>query len=362
MHIRTRAFHVQRPTPKGPQRGPEGPEPLRVPLPSRPVAATGHLLSPAPRIGAAKVAAVPGDYAMAVEQLKASVAREAKLPLQKGAESRLFLHPDRPAKGTIVMYHGFTAGTWQFELLAKQAFEQGYNVYIPRLPGHGLKDAQGAEDPSQLVGANQQAVYETFAEQTYQEARALGGPVHVMGLSVGGNVALAVAEKHGDVASVTAYAPFLRPKAGLLFDAFHGLDKVTFGYASKLLNLIPFKWDEQTQIDTATGKRPGHSRFDLGNIQAASELGRSLVKDATKIKAPVQYFVTGADDAVDNAALRQAHDAGGAERNGWYYFPESEGIPHPMVHPMEDKGKGHIPQLYAMTLQFLETGKPLDRE
>jgi alpha-beta hydrolase superfamily lysophospholipase len=346
MDIRTRAFTVQRPTP------------------ARPVASPAHRSVTAPLVpqAVARVASVPGPYASAVEQLKSAIAREAKLPLQPGAESRVYLHPDRPAKGTIVMYHGFTAGTWQFELLAQKAFDQGYNVFIPRLPGHGMKDASGVEDPTRLVGAGQQQVYQDFAEETYQQAKALGGPVHVMGLSVGGNIALAVAEKHADVASVTAYAPFLRPRAGLLFDAFHLLDKVTFGQASKLLNLIPFKWDEQTRLDTASGKRPGHSKFDVGNLQAASELGRALVKDAGKIQAPVQYFVTGADDAVDNAALRKAHDQGGAERNGWYEYPAAEGIPHPMVHPMEDKGKGHIDRLYAMTLQFLETGKPIDRE
>jgi alpha-beta hydrolase superfamily lysophospholipase len=342
MDIRQRAFHVQRPTP------------------ARPVASPLHVSAPAPR---ARVASTPGtDYAAAVGRLKAELAAEARLPLQKGSESRVYLHPDRPAKGTIVMYHGFTAGTWQFELLAKKAFDEGYNVYIPRLPGHGLTDAQGVESPDQLVGPGQVQQYRDFAERTYQEAKALGGPIHVMGLSVGGNLALAVAENHADVASVTAYAPFLRPRAGLLFDAFHLLDKVTFGQASKLLNLIPFSWDEQTRLDTASGKRPGHSTFDVGNIAAAADLGRQLVKDAGAIKAPVQYFVTGADDAVDNAALRKAHDKGGADRNGWYYYPESEGIPHPMVHPMEDKGKGHVDQLYGMTLQFLATGKPLDRE
>ena len=103
-------------------------------------------------------------------------------------------------------------------------------------------------------------------------------------------------------------------------------------------------------------------------VYAADALATSPVvaplpaPDLTGLSAEEAKFVVDGLLPANFAALRQAHDAGGAKRNGWYYFPESEGIPHPMVHPMEDKGKGHIPQLYAMTLQFLETGKPLDRE
>jgi alpha-beta hydrolase superfamily lysophospholipase len=314
---------------------------------------------------ATKPAAPAADpaYAQGVAALKAKLAKEAELPLQKGAESILMTHPGRPAKGTIVMYHGFTAGTWQFELLAQKCYEAGYNVYIPRLPGHGFKDAKGVEDPSQLLGAGQWSGYEAFAERTYQEAKSLGGPVHVMGLSVGGNIALNVAEKHPDVADVVAYAPFLRPKGGgALFDAFHMLDKVTFGLAGKVFNMIPFHWDEQTKRDTASGKRPGHSQFDLGNIYAASEYGRKLIANSHQIKSPVQFFVTGADDAANEDAIRKAFDqSGGKDRDGWYYYPKSEGIPHPMVHPMEDKGKGQTPALYDMTLQFLESHQPIDR-
>lgn len=346
MDIRTRAFVPSRPTP------------------SRPVSAPS-VVKAAPVAPKARVTQAPTtDYASAVAKLKASVtAAEAKLPLQKGSESRFYLHDDRPAKGTIVMYHGFTAGTWQFELLAQKAYDDGYNVYIPRLPGHGMKDAQGVEDPSQLVGAGQWQQYEDFAERTYQEAKSLGGPVHVMGLSVGGNIALGVAEKHPDVADVVAYAPFLQPKSGgPLFKIFHALDKVTFGQAGKLLNLIPFHWDEQTRLDTASGKRPGHSKFDLGNIYAASEFGNKLIANAKQIKSPVQYFVTGADDAANEDAIRKTFGASSQNaKDGWYYYPKSEGIPHPMVHPMEDKGKGQTPALYDMTLKFLDSHQPIDR-
>lgn len=72
-------------------------------------------------------------------RLNQVVDAERTMSLQQGTQSGVYLQPG-PARGTIVMYHGFTAGSWQFELLARRAYADGFNVYAPRLPGHGLND------------------------------------------------------------------------------------------------------------------------------------------------------------------------------------------------------------------------------
>ena len=308
--------------------------------------------------------AVPAARVEAIAKLKAIAAAEAKLPLQKGSESRTYLHDGPPPKGTLVMYHGFSAGSWQFTLLAEKAFAAGYDVIIPRLPGHGLKDPKGVEDPSQLPTSQDWRRYETFGEDTYQIAKGLGGPVSVLGLSVGANVALSVAEQHNDIQRVVAYAPFLNAPgfAGKVISTVQFLDKLTFGLAGKLLDFVPWGWGKACEAETASGKRPGHSKFPLGAIYSATELGTKLVKQGGAVRAPIQFFVTDVDDAADNQTIRKLHDrAGGDQRNGWFRFPAPEGVPHPMVHPMEDKGHGQTPQLYEDTLRFLETGLPIDR-
>jgi esterase/lipase len=302
-------------------------------------------------------------YQTAKARWMAFVQAETKLPLQTGTQTRLFLHDGPAPKGTLIMYHGFTAGSWQFEPLAKKAFDDGYNVVIPRLPGHGFKDVKGAEDPSQLLDARNWQQYEKFGDQTYEMAKALGGPVGVLGLSVGGDIAMSVAERH-QVNRVVAYAPFLKPAAvgGKIADVVHFLDGVTFGLAGRALAKIGWGWGKQCEIDTATGKRPGHSKFSLGTLYGAAEFGRKVTADAAKIKAPVEYFTTGADDAADEAAILIAFTLdGGTAHSGWYHYPKAEGIPHPMVHPMEDKGKGQTPALYNMSLKFLDSGKPINR-
>lgn len=336
--------------------------PLTPSTPARPAVDTrpvGALAGPLPRPPAAAA-----GRAAAVDRLRAYAAAEKALPLQPGSETRLYLHPDPAPRGVLVMYHGFSAGTWQFDLLAKKAYAAGYDVVVPRLPGHGLKDAQGVEDPSQLPKAADWSRYQDFAEQTYQLARGLGGPLSVLGLSVGANVALDVAEHHPEIQRVVAYAPFLAPPgfAGKLISAVQALDKVTFGLAGRLLDFVPWGWGKESEAETASGKRPGHSKFPLGTIYAATQLGSRLIADGPKARAPIQFFVTDVDDAADNPTIRRLHDrAGGDPRNGWYRFTAAEGIPHPMVHPQEDRGKGHTPLLYAETMKFLLSGRPLDK-
>ena len=47
-------------------------------------------------------------------------------------------------KHVIVFFHGFTNSPRQFETLGKQFYELGYNVYIARIPYHGLKESISA--------------------------------------------------------------------------------------------------------------------------------------------------------------------------------------------------------------------------
>ncbi|MDB5099349.1 MAG: alpha/beta hydrolase [Cyanobacteria bacterium RYN_339] len=307
-----------------------------------------------------RVVADPG-YAAAIAKWQAWQAAEKQLPLQTGSETRTYIHPEKPAKGTLIMYHGYTAGTWQFDLLAKQAYNDGYNVVIPRLPGHGMKDAKGVEDPSKLLTAKDWQQYESFGDQTYAMAQGLGGPISTLGLSVGGNIAMSVAERH-PVGKVVAYAPFLKPIGigGKIADVVHVLDKFTFGLAGRALALVPWGWGKETEAETASGKRPGHSKFSLGTLYGAAEFGRRVTGDAAKIKAPIEYFTTGADDAADEGTIHKAFLAEGGD-DGWYHYPTAEGVPHPMVHPQEDKGKGQTPELYKLTMQFLDSGKVINR-
>lgn len=296
--------------------------------------------------------------AVSTLSLQAQLAAEGQLTLQPNMASRLQTQPDPAmAKGTLVMYHGFTAGVWQYDLLAAKAFEAGYNVYIPRLPGHGAVDAEGKSSPHDLPTSRTAHRYDLFAEQTFQQARSLGAPVSVLGLSVGGALALRVAETHpAEVKRAVVYAPFLRPaNAAWIFDGARGADVVPLDPGDATLSAVNWGWGPECDALENAGQRGGHCKFSLGNIHGALALGQKAIEGAAAIQAPVQFFVTASDDAAEEDAIKRVYKAaGGRAKHGWFYYPKDEGIPHPMLHPAEDKGKGHTPALYEMTLRALE--------
>ena len=299
----------------------------------------------------------------ALARLNAVVEGEQPMPLQQGSQTRVYLQSG-PARGTIVMYHGFSAGTWQFEILARRAYADGFNVYIPRLPGHGLHDAKGVEDARGLLTGRNWRDYETFADSTITDVSGLGAPISVIGLSVGGAIALSAAEQHPEIVRVAVYAPFLQAAgaAKIPIDAERVVDDLTFGIAGSLLGLLPVHWSRDEQAKTASGERPGFTRFTMANLYAVTQFGRGIVKDTPQLKQPVQFFTTAIDHAADEPTIRKVYNAiGGAPHSAWYQYPAAEKVPHAMIHPYEDNGAGHTPALYDMTMNFLETGEEFTR-
>lgn len=56
---------------------------------------------------------------------------------REGASPYYLLHGDGDAVyGTVLVFHGFSASTWQMSLLAQYLYENGFNVYQPALCGH----------------------------------------------------------------------------------------------------------------------------------------------------------------------------------------------------------------------------------
>ena len=79
------------------------------------------------------------NYEEALNRIEAVQAVEAANgDLNPVCLSKLMTHGER-TENAIVFLHGFTSCPEQFEQLGEAFFNQGYNVYIPRLPGHGRR-------------------------------------------------------------------------------------------------------------------------------------------------------------------------------------------------------------------------------
>lgn len=117
---------------------------------------------------------------------------------------RLLSHGGRTARAVLLL-HGYTHDPSQLAGLGAEFFARGYNVWIPRAPGHGLRDPHG----HRLVTKGQLIAY---AEEAFDLVKTLGEEVGVAGIS-GGAVLAAwlAAEPRHDVRRLLLLAPFFAP-------------------------------------------------------------------------------------------------------------------------------------------------------
>lgn len=108
-------------------------------------------------------------------------------------------------KGTrqdaILLFHGFTATSFEVRRLGKVLNNAGFTTVGPLLPGHGT-------NPAELNRVRWQA-WADYAEKEYQALARDYPRVFVGGESNGALLALYLAERHPEIAGVLAYAPAL---------------------------------------------------------------------------------------------------------------------------------------------------------
>lgn len=143
------------------------------------------------------------NYTEAVSQAQAIQAENKKIANHtEGCETKLYTHKKQTAK-TVVMMHGITACSDQYDLLAKKFFDAGYNVYVPLAPHHGTKDPR---EHSKVTTAE----LADYMNTTLSIAGGLGKEVGAIGLSGGGNLATWMAQ-YGDIKTLLVLSPFYEP-------------------------------------------------------------------------------------------------------------------------------------------------------
>lgn len=90
----------------------------------------------------------------------------------------------------VLFCHGFTGSPWSLREWAKVTADAGYRVSLPRLPGHGTS--------WQELNVTGWRDWYAALEREFLELRAACDVVFVAGLSMGGALALRLAEKYPD--------------------------------------------------------------------------------------------------------------------------------------------------------------------
>lgn len=129
--------------------------------------------------------------------------------------------PPAPELGSVVLFHGISANGVIMQYLGRAFAEQGLRVYIPDLPGHGR--SPGPFSPAQAEGCSASLVRGLAARGMINPDRTI-----LAGHSMGGAIALRVAEKFRP-AGVIAISPApLQPAHGIIHENlfFNGVPKI----------------------------------------------------------------------------------------------------------------------------------------
>ena len=101
----------------------------------------------------------------------------------------------------VLLLHGFGDTPQTLSLFAKHLSKAGLSVFVPLLPGHGRSMTEFTRS-----GADE---WIRAAEDSFLEMRSRYRVVSVSGLSMGGALAVIVAARHRDIASLVLFAPYL---------------------------------------------------------------------------------------------------------------------------------------------------------
>jgi alpha-beta hydrolase superfamily lysophospholipase len=314
---------------------------------------------------AAMVAAVPAEHT----RIRAALQAEGALSMQPQCRSFFVPAEQQPARGMVMLLHGFSAGTWQYQEYAERFARQGYDVYVPRLEGHGHARPDGTGDVSRVPSSEEAHRWTAYADRLAGQVQGTKVPVHVVGLSGGGAVAMNLAARFPQTfASSTLLDPFLGPsnnQAKTVFGVADTVDRFTFGQGSRLLGLLPAHF-KTARRDLESWGREGHFDFNVGHLAALSAFGASSVAAIEKAgpsAARLQVITTAAENVVDRERIaRSVHAAGGLSRNGFFDFPAAAGVPHAMVSRREMAAAGHDPaiadRVFDMIFRFVDDAKP----
>ena len=129
-----------------------------------------------------------------------------------GAEA--WSHVARGERGALVI-HGFTGNPGSMVGLAEAFAEAGYDVELPRLPGHGTT----IEDMLTTTWADWSAT----VEDAYQALAARVPAMVVVGLSMGGALTLWLARKHAEISGIVCVNPVSQSQPPEVIDMLTGM-------------------------------------------------------------------------------------------------------------------------------------------
>ncbi|MGA3352424.1 MAG: alpha/beta fold hydrolase [Acidimicrobiales bacterium] len=115
----------------------------------------------------------------------------------------------------VVVLHGFTGSPQSMRPLARAFAAKGFAVELPLLPGHGTC----VEDMIPTRWSD----WSSAAEAAYDQLSGRCRSVFAVGLSMGGSLAISLAEAHPEIAGIIVVNPLVDPPAPSFRDMLSGM-------------------------------------------------------------------------------------------------------------------------------------------
>ncbi len=277
------------------------------------------------------------DYEEAVAWFETAVSAEENILMSPESASVLMTHGEKTDK-VYVLVHGWTNSPYQWSDFGQLLYDRGYNVLIMRMPYHGL----ASHDAGELQYATPELVRD-YADNTVDIAAGLGDEVHVVGLSVGGEVSSWIAQNRADVTRVMPIAPMF------------GIGKIP-AFASHFLA------NAATHLPNISVTSPGEAVRDhvyqgqsTKGVANAVLFGRPLFEQAEGEKTAVSDIIlvtndndTTVNNNLTNDLLNLWQEMGTSPET--YIFAKALGYPHDLIDPSSHPDTTAV---YAVLLDLL---------
>ena len=242
----------------------------------------------------------------------------------------------------FMLMHGFTNSPQQFREMGERLHRMGHNVFIPRMPHHGLVDRMNEE-----MGQLSDTELADYANRALDIATALGDKVTVVGLSTGGVLTAYLSQVRTEIDTAMLIAP-------------------SFGLAPVPPPLLPLLratmtrtsnkflwWGEEGDMGDTEHAYPRWSTHALLSIiSVGAEATRLARKNRPNINQA--HLVLNANDKAIHA--KTAENFGDSwEKHGVpftrFAFPVSDDLDHDLIDPSHPKQ--NIDHVYAKLFSIL---------
>lgn len=284
------------------------------------------------------------SYEEALGRLRAIAASEAALPLNPVGHSFALNH-GATAERCYVLIHGYTNCPQQFRAFGELLHARGHNVYVPRLPYHGLADRLNNEH-----GRLDRAALLRYLDDALAVARGLGRRVGVIGISAGAVLAAYAAQFHADVSYAMPIAPVLGSPSSPRW--------VTLPLANAA-RVLPnrYRWWDPVNKDSRRSPPHCYPRYATRVLGTITRMGFEVLQAARRrppCARAIVMVLNEADEAVDNrpnelmAAYWHAHGA----RLRLHTFPRERRVIHDCIDPAQELQQ--VDYVYPILLDLAE--------